>query len=329
EEKMKKWSLLTLVFALFLVLGACGSKDSGKEDSNSGSKKETITVTNDFGIQNEDGSSDSVKDEVKVPKNPKKVVAYDMGFLDTLDTLGVKIAGVPQDSIPTYLKKYEGSEYENVGSLKEPDFEKLATIAPDVIFISGRQASLYKEFSEIAPTVYVGLDTANYIDSFKKNTELAGQIFDKEDQVKDELSKIDDTIAKVQGETKDLDKKSLIILGSEGKISAYGPASRFGLIHDVFGFKAADEGIEVSTHGQNVSYEYVLEKNPDIIFVVDRDAVVAEGASAKKDIENDIVKKTTAYKESKIIYLNPEVWYLSGGGLQSVAEMAKEVESAL
>ncbi|MGM9967509.1 siderophore ABC transporter substrate-binding protein [uncultured Rummeliibacillus sp.] len=326
---MKKWSLLTLVFALFLVLGACGSKDSGKEDSNSGSKKETITVTNDFGIQNEDGSSDSVKDEVKVPKNPKKVVAYDMGFLDTLDTLGVKIAGVPQDSIPTYLKKYEGSEYENVGSLKEPDFEKLATIAPDVIFISGRQASLYKEFSEIAPTVYVGLDTANYIDSFKKNTELAGQIFDKEDQVKDELSKIDDTIAKVQGETKDLDKKSLIILGSEGKISAYGPASRFGLIHDVFGFKAADEGIEVSTHGQNVSYEYVLEKNPDIIFVVDRDAVVAEGASAKKDIENDIVKKTTAYKESKIIYLNPEVWYLSGGGLQSVAEMAKEVESAL
>lgn len=326
---MKKWSLLTLVFALFLVLGACGSKDSGKEDSNSGSKKETITVTNDFGIQNEDGSSDSVKDEVKVPKNPKKVVAYDMGFLDTLDTLGVKIAGVPQDSIPSYLKKYEGSEYENVGSLKEPDFEKLATIAPDVIFISGRQASLYKEFSEIAPTVYVGLDTANYIDSFKKNTELAGQIFDKEDQVKDELSKIDDTIAKVQGETKDLDKKSLIILGSEGKISAYGPASRFGLIHDVFGFKAADEGIEVSTHGQNVSYEYVLEKNPDIIFVVDRDAVVAEGASAKKDIENDIVKKTTAYKESKIIYLNPEVWYLSGGGLQSVAEMAKEVESAL
>lgn len=326
---MKKWSLLTLVFALFLVLGACGSKDSSKEKSNAGSKEETITVTNDFGIQNEDGSSDSVKDEVKVPKNPKKVVSFDMGFLDTLDTLGVDIAGVPQDSIPSYLKKYEGSDYENVGSLKEPDFEKLAEIAPDVIFISGRQASLYKEFSEIAPTIYVGLDTANYMDSFKKNTELAGQIFGKEDQVKDELAKIDDTVAKVQGETKDLDKKSLIILGSEGKISAYGPASRFGLIHDVFGFKAADEGIEVSTHGQNVSYEYVLEKNPDIIFVVDRDAVVAEGASAKKDIENDIVKKTTAYKEGKIIYLNPEVWYLSGGGLQSVAEMAKEVEAAL
>ncbi len=326
---MKKWSLFTLVFAMLLVLGACNSKDSTKEESNSGSKEETITVVNDFGIQNEDGTSDSVKDEVKVPKNPKKVVSFDMGFLDTLDTLGVEIAGVPQDSIPKYLKKYASADFENVGSLKEPDFEKLATIAPDVIFISGRQASLYEELSKIAPTVYVGLDTSNYMDSFKKNTELAGQIFGKEDQVKDELTKIDDTIAKVQGETKDLNKKALILLGSEGKISAYGPASRFGLIHDVFGFKAVDEGIEVSTHGQNVSYEYVLEKNPDIIFVVDRDAVVTEGASAKKDIENDIVKKTNAYKDGKMIYLNPEVWYLSGGGLQSVAEMAKEVEAAL
>jgi len=326
---MKKWSFLSLVFALLLVLGACGSKDTNKENSNSGSKEDTITVTNDFGIQNEDGSSDAVKDEVKVPKNPKKVVVFDMGFLDTLDTLGVKVTGVPQDTIPKYLKKYDSSNYENVGALKEPDFEKIASIQPDVIFISGRQASLYKEFSKIAPTVYVGLDTTNYMDSFKKNTELAGQIFGKEDQVKDELAKVDDTIAKVQGETKSLDKKALIILGSEGKISAYGPASRFGVIHDVFGFKAVDKGIEVSTHGQNVSYEYVLEKNPDIIFVVDRDAVVTEGASAKKDIENDIVKKTNAYKNGKMIYLNPEVWYLSGGGLQSVTEMAKEVEAAL
>ncbi|MGX9136299.1 siderophore ABC transporter substrate-binding protein [Rummeliibacillus sp. JY-2-4R] len=326
---MKKWSLFSLVFAMLLVLGACSSKDSTKEESNSGSKEETITVVNDFGIQNEDGTSDSVKDEVNVPKNPKKVVSFDMGFLDTLDTLGVKVTGVPQDSIPKYLEKYASADYENLGTLKEPDFEKLATIAPDVIFISGRQASLYDELSKIAPTVYVGLDTSNYMESFKKNTELAGKIFGKEDQVKDELAKIDDTITKVQGETKDLNKKALIILGSEGKISAYGPASRFGLIHDVFGFKAVDEGIEVSTHGQNVSYEYVLEKNPDIIFVVDRDAVVTKGASAKKDIENDIVKKTTAYKDGKIIYLNPEVWYLSGGGLQSVAEMAKEVEAAL
>ncbi|GJM75014.1 hypothetical protein HMSSN036_72300 [Paenibacillus macerans] len=59
-------------------------------------------------------------------------------------------------------------------------------------------------------------------------------------------------------------------------MSAYGPGSRFGLIHDVFGVPAVDDTIEASTHGQSISFEYVAEKNPDYLFVVDRDAVVTE-----------------------------------------------------
>ncbi len=53
---------------------------------------------------------------------------------------------------------------------------------------------------------------------------------------------------------------ALVVLVNEGQLSAYGKGSRFGLIHDTFGFKAADDKIEASTHGQSVSYEYVLEK---------------------------------------------------------------------
>ena len=125
------------------------------------------------------------------------------------------------------------------------------------------------------------------------------------------------------------DAKALIVLGNEGKVSAYGPSSRFGIIHDVFGFKAADEKIEVSTHGQNITFEYILETNPDILFVVDRDAAVGGDASAKDSIENELVMKTNAYKNGKIIYLDPDYWYLSGGGLQSMKEMIKEVEEVL
>ena len=122
-------------------------------------------------------------------------------------------------------------------------------------------------------------------------------------------------IAAINEKSATNDAKALIILGNEGKVSAYGPSSRFGIIHDVFGFKAADEKIEVSTHGQNITFEYILETNPDILFVVDRDAAVGGDASAKDSIENEFVKKTNAYKNGKIIYLDPDYWYLSGGGL--------------
>ena len=133
----------------------------------------------------------------------------------------------------------------------------------------------------------------------------------------------------IKEKTASYDAKALILLGSEGKVSAYGPSSRFGLIHDVFGFKAADEKIEVSTHGQNITFEYVLETNPDILFVVDRDAAIGGDASVKDSIENELVKKTNAYKNGKIIYLNADYWYLSGGGLISMKEMIKEVEAGL
>lgn len=200
---------------------------------------------------------------------------------------------------------------------------------PDVIFISGRQADMYKELSEIAPTVYTNIDYTNYMDSFKANMDMIGELFEKEDEIKDELADIDARIAEIQEKTDASDKEALIVLGNEGKVSAYGPSSRFGIIHDVFGFKAADEKIEVSTHGQNITFEYILETNPDVLFVIDRDAAIGGDASAKDSIENDLVKKTTAYQDDAIYYLDPNYWYLSGGGLLSIKEMLEEIEATL
>src|SRR5699024_10894585 len=127
-------------------------------------------------------------------------------------------------------------------------------------------------------------DNEHYMDSFKHNMELVAEIFDKEDEMKAELEEIDEQIAEINEKASESDSDALIILGTEGKISAYGPSSRFGVIHDVFGFKAADENIEVSTHGQNISFEYILETNPGILFVVDRDAAIGGDASVKDSL---------------------------------------------
>lgn len=324
---MKKILMTMMLFALMAVLVACGSKDEdATDDKTTGDKTEPkveetetaepMIITHDLG-------------ETTVEKNPEKVVVFDFGMLDTLDELGVEVAGVPQKNIPSYLSKYEDSKYVNVGGLKEPDFEAIHAMKPDVILISGRQSAMYDELSEIAPTIFVGVDTTNYMESFKENMEMVAELFGKEDEMKAELADIDERIAAINEKSSKSDAKSLIILGNEGKVSAYGLSSRFGIIHDVFGFKAADEKLEVSTHGQSITFEYILETNPDILFVIDRDAAIGGDASAKDSIENDLVKKTNAYKDGKIIYLDPDYWYLSGGGLQSVKEMIKEVEAVL
>lgn len=329
---MKKISIAIMMFALMALLVACGGTDKEKESDKSSDKSASTEEKNEA----EEAESDVIeitheldKKPVEVKKNPETVVVFDFGMLDTFDELGIDVTGVPQKNIPTYLSKYEDEKYKNVGGLKEPDLEAIHAMEPDVIFISGRQADMYDELSKIAPTVYVGIDNANYVDSFKGNMNLVAEIFGKEDEMAAELADIDEKIAAIQEKTANVDEKALIILGSEGKVSAYGPSSRFGIIHDVFGFKTADDKIEVSTHGQNITFEYILETNPDVLFVVDRDAAVGGDASAKDSIENDLVKKTTAYQNDAVYYLDPNYWYLSGGGLLSIKEMIKEIEAAL
>ncbi|WP_374055653.1 siderophore ABC transporter substrate-binding protein [Rossellomorea sp. FM04394] len=316
---MKKWSLMTILFTVLLVLAACGSKEeSTTEAKNSGGNEESKEIT----IKHELG-------ETKVKQNPEKVVVFDFGVLDTLDELGVKVAGVPQATIPPYLEKYSGSDYTNVGSLKEADFEAISSMKPDVIFISARQSEMYEEFAKIAPTVYVQTDYTNYMESFTSNMETIAEIFNKEDEMNKELEDVQAQVDGIKEKTGSLDSKALILMGNEGEVSAYGPGSRFGILHDVFGFKPSDENIEESTHGQNVTFEYVLEQNPDVLFVIDRDAAFDPNASVKDSIENELVQKTNAYKNEKIVYLNGGPWYLSGGGLQSMKQMVEDAKAGL
>ena len=187
---------------------------------------------------------------------------------------------------------------------------------------------MYDELQKLGPTVYVGVDTSRYMDSFKENISIIGEIFDKEAEVETELASIEESIAILNETATSAEKNALIILANDDKISAYGPSSRFGIIHDVFGVPAVDDGIEASTHGMNVTFEYVMEQDPDLLYVVDRTAAIGDG-SAAGIVENPLVENTKAYQNDDIYYLDADFWYLSGGGLISVSEMVREITDSL
>lgn len=319
-------SLLSMMLLVAVFVVGCGGAPSNNgEAANAGGTAAQpadgapaeIVVTHQLG-------------ETKVSVNPKKVAVFDMGILDTLDLLGIEVAGVPKEGLPEYLSKYKDDKYANIGTVKEPDLEALSALDPDLIIISGRLVDFYDQLNELAPTIYLAVDTANYMSSFKQNMEDIGRIFQKEDEVAARLQEIDALVATVKGKVEKADGKALVILSNDKAISAYGTGSRFGLIHDVLGFVPVDESIQVTTHGVSISFEYIKEKNPDHLFVIDRASVVSGGGqAAKATVENDLVKATNAYKNGKIIYLDANYWYLSGGGLVSVREMIQQVAAAV
>lgn len=319
---MKKTVMILVIAMMATLVAACGSNKTDSSNGSTTTGADANKPVEEIVVQHELG-------DTPVKKNPSKVVVFSYGIVDSLDKLGVDIAALPKNSLPPYLNKFEDEKYVNAGGLKEPDFEKIHSLKPDLIIIAGRQASSYDEFKEIAPTIYMDIDTNRYMDSFKEHMETLGKIFNKESEVQAELAKIDMDIKQLHEKVTAVNQNALIIMANEGKISAYGTGSRFGIIHDVFGFPTADADIKTSTHGNPVSFEYIVEKNPDYLFIVDRGAAVGGESSAKQVVENELVKTTKAYKEGHIVYLDPNYWYLSGGGLVSVEEMVKEVGAAI
>lgn len=319
---MKKYIVGLSMVLLSLGLVGCGSTNNegssdstGKAATSSTAKEETLEVNDSNG-------------KVTVPKNPKKVVVFDNGSLDTLDALGVgdKVVGAATDNLPAYLDDYK--KVDSAGGIKEPDLEKINQMKPDLIIISGRQSDFLKQLKEIAPTMYLAVDTSDTWNSIKQNVETLGKIFGKEKAAEKQLVALETSIKETKEKAVESKDKALTVLVNEGQLSTYGKDSRFGIVYDTFGFAEADDAIKASTHGQSVSYEYVLDKNPDVLFVVDRTKAIGGDDSNNNVADNELVAQTTAGKDKKVISLQPDVWYLSGGGLESVKMMLEDVNQA-
>ena len=207
--------------------------------------------------------------------------------------------------------------------------EKIFELSPDLIIISGRQADYYEELNKIAPTIHLGVDNENYLESFKVNMNILGEIFSEEKAVEKELATVTEAVEKLKAKVTEKGVNGLIALANDGAFSVYGAESRFGIIHNGFGVIPVDESIESSTHGQKASFEYIVEKNPQYLFVVDRAAIAGGTTSAKELFENDLMAKTDAYKNGNIVYLDPSIWYTATGGFTSTMKMVEEVDNAI
>jgi iron complex transport system substrate-binding protein len=95
--------------------------------------------------------------ETEVPANPQRVVVLDGPQLDAAIAVGIKPVGaVPAQAgpLPSYLgDAVDGIEI--VGTISEPDLEKIVSLNPDLILGSKfRHEKIYPQLSAIAPTVF-------------------------------------------------------------------------------------------------------------------------------------------------------------------------------
>lgn len=260
---------------------------------------------------------------------PAKVLILDINALDIAHAMGAEPAGMLSDSLPDYLAAYATDDHPKVGTLFEPDYEAVAASGAELMIIGGRSAKTYPEMSAILPTVdlTVGDDLFASVDH---NIAALGQIFGKPDRAAEMTAELDAKIAHLK-EVAPQAGTALILVTNGGKLGAYGPGSRVGWIHKELGFAPLEENIDDRFHGGDViSFEYILEKNPDWIFVIDRDAAVGQaGEGAKAVLDNALMARTKAVQQGQVVYLDPHAAYIASGGYTALNRLLDQLTAAL
>lgn len=305
-----------MVSSSALLLTACGSAAAGPD-----SRDEDSTAEDTITVEHAQGTTD-------VAANPESVVVFDYGSLDTLDALEVDITGVPQDNLPDFLSDYGGDDYEDVGTLFEPDLEAINAIDPDLIIVAARSADAYDDLSEHWPTIDMTVDFDNFLDDLQQQTQTLGEIFDHDDAATEQWETLEATIDDVRELTVDADP-GLILSTSGGEVTVFGEDSRFGLIHSVLGVPTAVNDVEPLPHGEAISFEMIRDTDPDWLFVNDRDAAIGEsGASAEAILDNDLVHATGAWESDQVVYLDAQRWYIVMSGVRNANEMFTQIGDA-
>ena len=271
--------------------------------------------------------------ELEVPYDPQRIAILDMAALDILMSLGLgdRVVGSASTSL-SYLQDVVTREgVANLGTIKEADLEAVMACEPDVIFIGGRLSGSYDALNEIAPVVYLSTDSeTGVVESVRRNATTIASMFGLEAQVEDLMAGFDERIAALHAFAEG--KTAIVGLVTSGSFNVLGSDGRCSIISVEIGFENLGDGDVTATHGNESSFELIVELDPDYLFVLDRDAAIAtEGAQlAQEIVENELVMGTDVYANGNIVYLaNPAVWYTAEGGITALDIMLSDLESEL
>ncbi|MBE9117719.1 iron-siderophore ABC transporter substrate-binding protein [Lusitaniella coriacea LEGE 07157] len=266
-----KFTLLALLTACLVV--ACGNPTPPANVNAARSPAGECQV-----IQHELG-------ETTVCGTPKKIVALGLNPLDVLLSLEVQPAGFadviqlhrgefdnPSQQIP-YLGEYVTSKPANIGSSRQPSFEALAQLQPDLILAMYGPANndQYEKLSQIAPTLFV---PSLSLRDWQESIQMVAKAIDREQKAKAVIETYEQQLADARSDLAPavVEHPKILLLAATklDKIALFDEAEYSGGLLKELGFEVLTipelKG-EERTRRTNVSLEAIAQLNPDTIIV--------------------------------------------------------------
>lgn len=300
---------ITALFAVTaMALTGCGSSDDGKTPEASGSSSSTgfpRTVEHAMG-------------KTEIPAKPKRVVALDASFVDATLILDTPVVGYTdyrsiKDKLPDYLgadRDTLGKDAQPVGTLAEPNLEKIADLDPDLIITAKvRHEKLYEQLSKIAPTIMS--ETTG--PTWKDNIRLEGKALGEEALADKEISSYE-TAAKAVGTAINAKAKNptiSVVRFLDGPTRLYQKATFSGIVLKDAGL-ARPKSQDVDGFALEIGPERIKDADADAIFVTTFADDKGVGAKTAGEFKANPLWKPLAPKVHEV----PDLTWMTAVGLQ-------------
>lgn len=303
----------TLALSMIAAISLSGCDKKPAADANQGAQKLATPIM----VKHELGTT-------SIAYHPQRAAVLDMNEADFLDQLSIPIAGMPKDYVPHFLQKYKDDQkVQDLGAIVQPNMERIYTLKPDIILMTPLQANQYQALSKIAPTVHYDINFNNsqqhHIEAIKAHLITLGQIFNQQQLATQKVDALDAKVAEVRKITANRPEKALVVLHNNGAFSNFGVQSRYGFVFNAFGVKPASTVVDTSLHGQPISSEFIKQADPDILYIVDRTAVMEHRPTIDAErMSNPLLRQTKAWKNGKVVFVDADAWYITAASPTSM-----------
>ncbi|NLP84541.1 iron-siderophore ABC transporter substrate-binding protein [Microbacterium sp. CFH 90308] len=273
-------SVLSVITAGALVLGLAACQSTSADEAAPEASSDSgfpLTIEHAMG-------------ETTIPERPIRVVALDPSYVDATLLLGAELVGYaeyrqdPENPFAPYLGDVsdETADAVNVGTIAEPDLEKILELEPDLIISAKvRQEALYPQLSKIAPTVF----SESTGPTWKENVVLLGTALGLEDEAEAAVSEYEERAAAVGEQILAQDPEttySLVRFAGEDTARLYSSNSFIGEIMTDMGLpRPADAPDTTETIFVPLSAENILQADASIVLVSSWEPDGAEGDASR------------------------------------------------
>lgn len=303
-KQIRKITLGLIIIGVVMLSTACGVNNAGNTAVNAGKTSGKVMP--------EQRVINTLKGDISIPSEPKKVIGLSVVYPEFLYALGVTPVAVQNyhQDFPSYIKE-PFKDTLKMGIAEVPNFEAILASEPDLIIAPIWWSDKdYDQLSKIAPTVLLP-QRDDWRDELRDIGQVLGKVEQADKVIQDLQTK--EVVAKEKLDSLVGDETVMYMMIMAKEIVIYGVNSdRGNFIHKKLGLKPV-ETFPQDELSLSISLEKILQYNPDHIILQLDDESSEEVRNRSEEMLNSALwKNMTAVKKKQVHIMGGKEWFSIG-----------------